>query len=62
MTQRDLMAVLGEAVPELIIIGQTISERGEAADFRKRRTPDKNRCAERKVQRLQRGGLLASAR
>ena len=47
------MAVPGDAMAELVIIRQTVRQRGETADFSKRLSPDENRRAQRKIERLQ---------
>jgi hypothetical protein len=51
--ERDALAVLENALAKLVIVGQTIGEGFEAADFPKVFPAQQNRRAEGKVERLQ---------
>ena len=51
------MAILGNAVAELVIVGQTIGQRAEPADFFEQFASGEHDRAESEIERLQAGGL-----
>jgi len=55
--KRNAMALFGNAMAKLVIVGKTIGQRGETAGFSECFTAHENGRAERKIERLDAGGL-----